>query len=111
MDDDSDGDGVINLSDISNLSVNSHQSQEISIYPNPVSDGYLHITAKQIISNITVYDISGKQMLNLDFPKEVFNLSLLPNGIYVFKFSSEDILQFRKIVINYILIPGGSSSR
>jgi hypothetical protein len=58
-------------------------SEELSIYPNPTSD-ILNINATtDLPSQATLYDITGKAMVNVSFNKTAkLNIQELPTGLY-----------------------------
>ena len=101
MDDDDDQDGIINLKDTQNLlavaEVNTHN---LSIYPNPVTQGNLTFDSDVEITKITLFDISGKDLGALPFFANTIALDTLASGIYFLKFHSENNSAIRKIVIS-----------
>ena len=76
--------------DVTSLSVDEFTKDDISYYPNPVSD-YLNIESKKVINNVTVYNILGKVVLQSE-PHSVspkIDMSQLPTGPYVVRIKSE----------------------
>lgn len=59
---------------------------ELSVYPNPVND-ILNISAKENITNVTVYDMIGKEVKNIDFNALTLTINTadLPFGSYLVK--------------------------
>ena len=101
MDDDSDGDGQINLTDTSNiLSVVPYTLAGISVYPNPVTNSFLHIDSTQEITYLTVHDISGRKVLQFDSPAKTLNVNTLQKGTYLVRISSEGNTVVRQIIVN-----------
>jgi uncharacterized delta-60 repeat protein len=54
----------------------------IDIYPNP-TNGKLYIYSNKNISRITVYDMIGNALFQMNKHAENIDLSLVPNGIYI----------------------------
>ncbi|MEM6516689.1 MAG: DUF4397 domain-containing protein [Bacteroidota bacterium] len=74
----------------STLNVDNVDAIEADIFPNPVTD-YLNINlAGNTKTELTLYDIQGRQVLSqdLDLENEIF-LGDLSNGIYVMNLSNE----------------------
>jgi len=101
MDDDDDNDGIINLRDSSNtLSLNNHTNLKISVYPNPAGNGFVTFESNAIVSAVTIFDLSGKQLQEGQINGNVLPVNQLANGIYFFKFQSDQGAVLKKIVIN-----------
>ena len=70
-----------------------------------VSDGNINITSKESIekTELNVYDLSGKilysDILNLSFENTSIDLSGLQSGLYILKFSKNNMKYTHKIVI------------
>lgn len=60
----------------------------IAIYPNPTS-ATLHITGISEGNSITVYDLTGRQLLCTSFTDEI-NISQLCNGLYLLRVITND---------------------
>lgn len=76
-------------------------SSEISFYPNPTRD-YVTITSNDIISKIVVYDILGKQIMELQ-PDEAttrVDLTAMASGHYLAQVSTENGTRTLKLVKN-----------
>ena len=63
------------------VSINENKESTITIYPNPVSNDL--IISNIIIQNVTVFDLSGKEVISSN--KNKLNVSMLVAGIYVVK--------------------------
>ena len=71
------------------IGVDEHTTSDgIAIYPNPTSST-LHITGLSEGNSITVYDFSGRQVLQNTFTDEI-NISQLPNGLYLLSIITTD---------------------
>lgn len=55
--------------------------KDLSIYPNPASDYINIINVKHDIQKVTIFDLTGKQMLSEN--KERIYISKLPSGVYL----------------------------
>ncbi len=64
-------------------SILSNQDEELGLYPNPASE-VVHIESKEHISEIKVYDISGRKVLQKSNNNTV-NISKLPRGAYMMR--------------------------
>ncbi len=71
----------------------------ISFYPNPVTDS-MQIESDEILTSISIYDISGKAIYQASpqLPKVQLDLSFLANGIYLAKVMTETEVQTIKII-------------
>lgn len=101
MDDDDDQDGIINLKDaVNNLGTATSSAVSLTIYPNPVTNGVISFESNVLITAISIYDLSGKQLSENKMHSNAINVSMLASGIYFLKFQSEQGAVFRKIVIS-----------
>src|SRR5690606_20856361 len=59
---------------------------QLTIYPNPVSD-VLHIHSTDMISKVSVYDIRGKMVKEIDVNSQNVEIDVnhLPGGLYFIK--------------------------
>lgn len=83
-----------------NLSNNSFSLSDFELYPNP-TDNLLKFKTKEPINKITIYDISGRKVfeLNADNITQV-DIAALSKGIYTLTVSNESHSTSRKIVKN-----------
>jgi sugar lactone lactonase YvrE len=76
------------------LAVNSPvNTNECNVYPNPTSDNLIVSISKTGKTIVTLYDITGREMLNtVKENTSVFNISVaaMPAGIYLLKLQTED---------------------
>lgn len=101
----SDGNGCNNtsvftqsVSTCTGISSVSFNSQDVTIYPNP-TNGF--ITIKDLkTATITVIDILGKQMKNIEFVNVDIkaNITDLPNGIYYIEIKTDNGNSIKKII-------------
>ncbi len=73
-------------------------SQDIEVYPNPVSNKVI-IDTKSSIDKIEIIDIDGKRILLKEKPAKELDVSHLPRGVYVLRVFTENrgILTFKLI--------------
>lgn len=63
-------------------SVSKTNTENIHIYPNPVSDGF-YANAVKLPSRLILFDISGRNILSKQvFDREFINIAHLPKGVY-----------------------------
>ena len=82
---------VINIVELTPLSMESYINKIIKIYPNPFSESFVIYTNKKI-RDIIVYDTKGRIVLkkNKLLGKNIINLKRDSSGIYIFSFRLND---------------------
>lgn len=79
------------------------QNNEIAgliMYPNPVSNGVLHIESNlNTERTISLFDVLGKQVLKTTTSNNTINIGNLNSGIYIIKISEGGKTATRKLVI------------
>lgn len=76
--------------------------EELSFYPNPVSNGKIYITSKSSQSKeITIYDVLGKKVLQatLNVNVKELNIATLSPGVYIIKIKEGDATATRKLIV------------
>jgi endonuclease I len=77
---------------------------DISIYPNPTSNGTFSISSTVELSSITIYNINGQIVQKVRNPStvsnETYNISNLSTGFYLVKIDSEYGSTTKKIIVN-----------
>jgi hypothetical protein len=82
------------------LSVKQNEISGLNMYPNPVSNGNLHITSdSNSAKSVEIYDILGKQVLNAKVSNNTVNVSNLKGGAYIVKINEEGKTATRKLII------------
>lgn len=74
----------------------------ITIYPNP-SSGLVNITNPLITQALTLYDLSGKIVYQMDKPSLTtvsIDISTFQNGVYILRLKDEDGVQIHRIIKN-----------
>lgn len=76
--------------------------EELSIYPNPVTNGkvIIYISSKQnLTKKIDFFDVLGKQIYSVVLTGKELNISNLSKGVYILKITENNISETRKLVI------------
>ncbi len=87
------------VTEIDDISV---QTESIIIYPNPATTE-ININSKSLISEVQIYSLTGKKIVQSDFNSEYNKRLSIDNfmpGIYVVKVFHQEKILVRKIVIN-----------
>jgi predicted nucleic acid-binding Zn-ribbon protein len=82
------------------LNSSSVKKQKISLFPNPISNGKLFISADNNRKEVIIYSSSGEQILNIKTISESINVSHLSKGIYVLKITEGGRTQTQKLIVN-----------
>ncbi|MFC2129512.1 GDSL-type esterase/lipase family protein [Bacteroidota bacterium] len=92
-------DFVVNASSFISNITSEFLSTDVKIFPNPVGD-LLHIESDEGVSQINIFDINGRQIMNLSQPQASMELdvSQLPKGIYVLKAYTNHGISIIKLV-------------
>lgn len=87
--------------DPSKSSVSAQEGiNDLSIYPNPVSNGKIYITTlKNLTKDIQIYDVLGKNVLSTSLFGKELNISKLTPGIYILKIKEGNNSATRKLVV------------
>lgn len=76
-------------------------SEQLELYPNPVTDALIIDNAKRIIKEVKIYDVSGKEVKRkmIQDTKTTVNTMNLPKGLYMLKiiFDNQSCC-FKKII-------------
>jgi hypothetical protein len=77
------------LNDLS-LSIRNNTISGLKVYPNPVADGTLYISTElNAERNVQVYDLLGKQVMNVTTSTEAISISTLNTGLYIVKITED----------------------
>tara|TARA_R110002033_G_scaffold37974_1_gene77162 strand:+ start:13121 stop:14644 length:1524 start_codon:yes stop_codon:yes gene_type:complete len=80
------------------ISINEVDNPSINIYPNPVNT-FLTIKSKVPIKKVSVYDVSGKQIIE-KYSNNQLNFSHLESGVYFLNIQTESGQVLKKIIKN-----------
>jgi hypothetical protein len=76
---------------------NTISDNQISIYPNPVKNTF-SISGSDTIEEVAVFDLLGKQTLNLKNVSQNINIEFLPKGFYIVKVKTAVTTKSLKII-------------
>ena len=81
------------------LGVNDFDLSKLNYYPNPVND-QLTISYSETITNVAVFDLNGRLVIQKDFNSDTVQLSFhnLSAGTYMVNVKTKENSQFIKIV-------------
>lgn len=75
-------------------------SQELSFYPNPVSNGKIYITSKSSLDKeVMIFDVLGKKVLHQTVSTKEVNISTLSPGVYIIKIRDEESTVTKKLIV------------
>lgn len=76
----------------------------ISIYPNPTSNGSFSISSTVELSSITIYNVNGQIIQEIKNPtvisNETYNVNNLSTGFYLVQLKSESNSITKKVIVN-----------
>ena len=82
---------------------NFNAISEVSVYPNPATNGTINISSKIALDQIELISVNGQiiQQINKpEFQNEVFTMNNLPKGFYFLKLSGENDSVTKKVLVN-----------
>ena len=75
-------------------------SEQITFYPNPVTDGKIYISGKQTLTKeVTIFDVLGKIVIQNTITSKELNISSLKPGIYMIKIKEAENTVTRKLIV------------
>ena len=97
------GSFTLHVYDSNTLSVseNEFSSNNVNVYPNPVID-FINVTSKNLITSITVFNLSGQQLFNkkpISTGTNIIDVSQFKSGLYLLKIDTETASYTKKILI------------
>ncbi|MGJ8591877.1 MAG: T9SS type A sorting domain-containing protein [Aquaticitalea sp.] len=82
------------------VKVSTEVIEDLSIYPNPVSNGKIYITTKlNLTKEIEIFDVLGKKIYSTSMFGKELNISKLTPGIYILKIKENNSSATRKLVV------------
>lgn len=99
-----DGSSVIYIDNLQvtdpTLSTQDVEKATFSMFPNPTTNGFVNIkTSNNETTQVAVYDILGKQVINTTLSAERLNVSSLKAGVYAVRLSQGNTVTTKKLVI------------
>ncbi len=91
-------DGNLSMLDLSvGIDNKNNNYESFKIHPNPVNSN-LFIESEQKVKQVSIFDISGKQMDNYQFRSGLVQVEHLPKGIYFIQLISKDEVATKKFI-------------
>lgn len=85
---------------LNSLGINQNEIAGLSIYPNPVTYGILHITSNSNeVKSVIIFDVLGKQVLNIITSNNAVNVAGLKSGVYILKVTEDEKTATQKLII------------
>lgn len=102
MDDDDDSDHIVNVIDNldNRLGIKEQSNLQLSLYPNPVTNGSFTFESNVSVLAVTIYDLTGKQLYDSKINSNTVNVDTIAAGIYLLKFQSDKGSIYKKIAIH-----------
>ena len=73
------------------------QASTVKVYPNPAQHT-LYIESSEAVEQVRVYDVSGRELMQIANPAQSIDVSTLANGIYIIKVKTAQGETVKKIV-------------
>lgn len=92
---------VTSLTDLGlTLTTSQNEIAGLKVYPNPVSNGVLHIESNlNTERTISLFDVLGKQVLSTTTSNNTVNVTALNSGVYIVKITEGGNTATRKLII------------
>lgn len=82
------------------LPVKKGEIKDFKVFPNPVSNGIIHISTYNNKAKIVkVYDVLGKQVINRKTQTNHVSVASLKPGVYILKVTEDTKTATRKLVV------------
>lgn len=79
-------------------------SSDVTIYPNPTSNGSFSITSTVNLNSITIYNVNGQIIQEINNPTtistETYNINNLSTGFYLVQLKSDTNSITKKVIVN-----------
>ena len=92
----------LTYADVTSLVLKTAQNEiaGLKVYPNPVSNGVLHIESNlNTERTVSLFDVLGKQVLSTTTSNSTINVAALNSGIYIAKITEGANTATRKVII------------
>jgi hypothetical protein len=77
-----------------------NSSEQLTFYPNPVTDGKIFISGRQSISKeVSISDVLGKVVIHNTLTTKELNISSLKPGVYMIKIKEAENTVIRKLIV------------
>ena len=81
------------------INENNIKDKAINIYPTPAQHT-LYIMSAEEVEQVSIYDISGRELVQLPYPAQSIDISHLANGIYIIKVKTAAEETVKKLTVN-----------
>ena len=93
-------DDVVFTGVTSSLAIKQNEISGLDIFPNPLTGNILNIqTAANATKTVNIYDVLGKQVINVTTDNSTINVGNLNAGIYIVKVIEEGKTATRKLIV------------
>lgn len=94
-------DGTLNAGQtFPTLSNKNFETEEFSVYPNPVTNGFVNIkTTSNNAINVTVIDVLGKQVVKQTLTTNRLNVTKLKTGMYLLNIEQNGASTTKKLIV------------
>ena len=82
------------------LAISENEFQAVYIYPNPVADRLFISSENLQVEKIAIYEISGKEVLQIKTSENSIDVSNLSEGLYFLEISSSEGKNIQKFIKN-----------
>ena len=82
------------------LGINDKELSNVRLYPNPTTDLLFIDSEFDVIEQLTIYDNTGRQVLNMAPEGNSIDVSFLPQGLYFLKITVDDANSIQKFIKN-----------
>jgi len=87
--------GAYNFSEV--LAVSDFEKVNFKLFPNP-ADSFLTIHSQKMITNVTIYEPTGKKIIEIDNPEPQMDVSKLSSGIYLMRVTADGQIHQTKFI-------------
>lgn len=91
---------AFSLTEGNTASVKNNTIEGLKIYPNPVTGNVVTITSNaNNTKTVAIYDVLGKEVVNVSTASGAVNVAGLTSGIYIVKITEENKTATRKLIV------------
>ena len=83
------------------LQTQNNEIAGLKVYPNPVSNGVLHIESNlNAERTVSLFDVLGKEVIKTTTSNTTINIANLNSGIYIVKITEGEKTAIKKLIVN-----------
>lgn len=83
---------------ITTLSTTEVEAQEIVMYPNPASSFITIAGNEEVVDEVRIYNVIGKEVLRANLVNDKINISALSSGMYIVNLIGDNVNVVKKLV-------------